>query len=294
MAKKESQKSLIGYFRKRSTSFFKRLQETKDELGVEDIHQLRVETKKMRAVLRLLEIISDNQFDKKSHLEFILKLFKAAGRLREIQVNLGIVYLYPPTPFLAFKNHLLEAEEHAFKEFQIVLERFPTEQLQYMNTHIEPLIASIKPAKIHLTCHHFISERLQNIDVLRQEFYKKESPHDIRILLKAIAAILKLWHELLPHKELKKAIKQITPVAELIGDWHDTFVLHKAMKKFYKANTLLPKSSDFKQRMKVLKKSSIRMLNEIEMELDSIFPLELPPQQLEKDPQKSSEIFLNV
>ncbi|MBP6723049.1 MAG: CHAD domain-containing protein, partial [Bacteroidia bacterium] len=55
------------------------------------IHDLRVATKKIRTVFRLVEFIAPDQFKTKKQIAGLRTLFRAAGVLRELQVDEGVL-----------------------------------------------------------------------------------------------------------------------------------------------------------------------------------------------------------
>jgi CHAD domain-containing protein len=86
-----SSNRLYQHYRKQLALFREHFDNTNERLEVEDIHQLRVSIKKIRTNLTLMNIASEGKFKNKSHFKLLSKLFKNAGKLREIQVNQAIL-----------------------------------------------------------------------------------------------------------------------------------------------------------------------------------------------------------
>jgi len=78
---------LSKYFEKRINTFIKYFNSTKEHFGVEDLHKMRVEVKKLRAFFRLLELATEKSYQKAEHYKFLAKIFKPGGRLRQTQTT---------------------------------------------------------------------------------------------------------------------------------------------------------------------------------------------------------------
>ena len=78
---------LSKYFEKRINTFIKSFNSTKEHFGVEDLHKMRVEVKKLRAFFRLLELATEKSYQKAEHYKFLAKIFKPGGRLRQTQTT---------------------------------------------------------------------------------------------------------------------------------------------------------------------------------------------------------------
>ena len=75
---------------------------------VEDVHQLRVFIKRIRTVLSLTQIFTDEVFNKKPHYELFSPLFSKAGFLREIHVNEALLYEAGPDMLPPYQDYLSE------------------------------------------------------------------------------------------------------------------------------------------------------------------------------------------
>lgn len=97
----------------------------KNGIDAEVIHALRVETKRMRAILRLLRFYQPH-WAYGRHYEAFRTLFHAAGALRELQLQLGMLEAAPDVD-LAFqqeyRTHLLRQMVEARRHLQDVLQK---------------------------------------------------------------------------------------------------------------------------------------------------------------------------
>ena len=94
------QNKLIEYYNNQLATFRIHFTNTVNRQGVEDIHQLRVFTKRIRTILAIMEIGSQGEFRKKEH-------FRLAGELREIQLHLHLISAYESKYLAPTKNILL-------------------------------------------------------------------------------------------------------------------------------------------------------------------------------------------
>ena len=78
--------ALQKYYKSRINSLEKILGKPDKIVTPEDFHKLRVEIKKLRAVLTLVNW-SEKNFKRKKFLKSYKKLFKQAGKVRDLQLE---------------------------------------------------------------------------------------------------------------------------------------------------------------------------------------------------------------
>ncbi len=98
---------LIEYYNNLLATFRIHFTNTVNRQGVEDIHQLRVFTKRIRTILAIMEISSQGEFRKKEHFHLFIEHFRLAGELREIQLHLHLISAYESKYLAPTKNILL-------------------------------------------------------------------------------------------------------------------------------------------------------------------------------------------
>ena len=97
---------LIDRYNKLSESFQFNFKKTLEDQGIEDIHQLRVTIKKLRAIWSLMETATKGKWTKKEHFTLTSKLFSEAGKVREAQVNLGMITKYRVKYLITYAEYL--------------------------------------------------------------------------------------------------------------------------------------------------------------------------------------------
>lgn len=194
----------------------------------EDLHRLRVNIKKLRALFSFV-----GHVHKKQHVAQWLKaLFKEAGAIRELQINRRMLAAFPQPPLRLMKQLL--TREKALTE----------ELIQHKSIHLHS-ISQVKAAmdvpekwpSHKAISNYFDKERKK----AKQEWEQKdrESLHRYRMSLKKIMYV----YDVLPDAEQVKLDidkSAIHLIQEDLGDWHDTY----AAIHFLKQQPLPKKSAE--------------------------------------------------
>lgn len=199
---------------------------------VEDIHQLRVSIKKLRAVWSLIEKINKDKFDKKNHFQIVKNLFKKAGYLREAQLNLAMLK-NETSPYIGnyidFLN-TIKQDNQILLSYQI--EHFNFDEFNLINSDLKNYLLELSDMKILLKAELFINKVIKKTQKLHALLPNEEKLHDIRIYLKTVNEVLSIMLEIEEDKKIKKLHKNLKKLNEKIGDWHDLIVLQNSIKKY--------------------------------------------------------------
>src|SRR5947199_747934 len=79
-------KYLYKHYNKEVGSFFEDLEKTRTDPNIKNIHNLRVDIKKVKSFFHLLEILFPKKFKAEGHAPQFDVLFKSAGDVREAQL----------------------------------------------------------------------------------------------------------------------------------------------------------------------------------------------------------------
>lgn len=220
---------LIQHFDDLNSDFLKFYKKTIKDQGVEDIHQLRVAIKKLRALISLIELAGNGEFQKKEHFDFFKNIFRKAGKVREIQVNLSLIKKIDQKKSKLYVEYLIGLQNHSMEELMNELFVFDLKKLKILNAQM--LSKANEISQDHLTekSTAFISSKFQKIKKLRDQIKKDQKLHKIRIHLKAVVELVEYLPFNKENKSLKKEIKQLN---QLIGDWHDLSVLSDSIAYF--------------------------------------------------------------
>ncbi len=171
----------------------------------EDIHQFRVNYKKLRALLRMLH-------HNKARLPKCFKrLYTAAGSIRDLQLHYQTLSTYfgqQNTLPVIYMSHILQATTDACTQFDRLYKHCSFSRLMHViNTHI--------PHSYHKKLGHWQEDNLQAIALRLSHELCDEDIHDIRKHVKDLLYTQQYLH-------LKK---DYNPIAQTIGNYIDHCVL---------------------------------------------------------------------
>ena len=253
-------------------SFLWYLKKTEKKLQEEPIHQLRVHIKKMRAILRLIEISSRGEFNKRPHFTLFSKFFNCAGSLREIQVNHLIIKKSRSHGAGPFKKHLKNREKQASKKLRNAVVKFDTKRFKKLNKRVRQVTSRIARQKIISQSEKFIGKEIRKIKRLMSNLSGPGDLHKIRIRLKSMSTILRLMEVQQPQGKWASLRKEIHPLELLIGEWHDHQVLKTDIRRFLnKTNENGHTIKNVKKFMQQVDDQNKSMAQQIEQELDVAF-----------------------
>lgn len=246
-----SQSLLHTYFKQRVKQVFNHLHNFDSSLSETDLHDFRVELKKMRAILKFLSKIYSKQKLKKS-ARLLANIFQQAGDIREYQIILQWLD----------KNDMNELKNQCFPEYRMV----EMMQLFQQQTHLFKL--ELKELVDQLT------EFIKSTNSILSEQYATDLFAQINKMIFKDCNISQ-WHD------LRKRIKQwqyacnwadekdwnleqayFQKLQEAIGNWHDIETIQEnlvAQQKAYsnqieilmeltKASQILEKSNKLRKR----------------------------------------------
>ncbi len=219
-----SQSLLHTYFKQRVKQVFNHLHNFDSSMSETDLHDFRVELKKMKAILKFLSKIYSKQKLKKS-TRLLANIFQQAGDIREYQILLQWLD----------KNEMNELKNRCFPEQRMV------EMIQHFQHQTHLFKLELKELVDQLT------EFVKSTNSILSEQYTIDLFAQInKILLKECN--ISQWHE------LRKRIKQwqyacnwvdekdwnlekayFQKLQEAIGNWHDIETIQQNLDAQHKA-----------------------------------------------------------
>ena|ERR1051326_2231584 len=196
---------LSGYIFSHLISIRKHLEEYPGKKNPEQVHRLRVDIKKLRAVFSFLNKTRHKRFHKKA----LKGLFDKAGTLRELQLNMQ---------FLNKFSH----SENFLTSLKLKEERLSTQFINEIPRHIK----TVENLEIHIHVAEIPSKKeLKNYfkkQINKAEgFLHEKDLHHFRMRLKRMMYV----YNMLP-KELQKPVSlnkgYINKLQKLAGSWHDS------------------------------------------------------------------------
>jgi CHAD domain-containing protein len=195
---------------------------------MKDIHRLRLNIKRMRALLMVSEAVSEGHFSKASHYQLLAPIFKSAGALREAQINSELIVQFDIEKVTPFLKHLKQIEKKSTSKLIASAKSFDRLTLDNLNTELIQKISHIPNRRIDEIADLKITDTIDSVHVLLQRS-AYDNLHNIRKYLKAAAEILLIMDPTTKSDLLQSEIRGLNLK---IGQWHDHVVLKNAFKSF--------------------------------------------------------------
>lgn len=210
--KKKTEKAYFNELWDQMTDNLNGFFETGDQ---EKLHHFRVQVKKLRALLVLLDM---TLVKSKLSKEFkpVKKIFKHGGKIREAYINLQLGSHYE----LKNDDFILNQVNHMEKE----MTDFRHNAKKYLKTikavhdELQGDLKTIDDEKVN----EFYKNQLEQIALALKEIQFNDDLHNCRKKIKILMYNLKIADKALSNLQLDK--NYLDKLQDRIGDWHDTIV----------------------------------------------------------------------
>lgn len=264
---------LANFYQEHKSTFEKNFQVVLAEFEVEAIHKMRTSTKRLRALLQLIEYLADGKFRAKKQLKKIRQLFKYAGKIREIQIEMVTLSAYSEKlkiKFPEYAEYLKYREKKEIARFLRALPEIDKKGIIIDDDYILKTIKNIPAKKLNKNVPGFIELKKQTLLDLNKLQVTNPRIHENRTHIKQLYYLYDHLTELSGQKEILKMKKEkMREIEQMIGSWHDLVNSGPLLKAFFK-------TKDFKKhdKYKTLKKNLFtyrkKKLNEITGVLTSV------------------------
>jgi len=233
-------KSVITSYTKRRLKNLKRLLHSYPSLeSPEILHQIRIEIKKIKAVLRLLNYSSKNFRGHKAYLPF-RTLFRACGEIREPFVVQGLIDKFKGinTPIIIDLNLTSNFKDH-LSTYSRTIKRSETKILS-------------KTGKIKTSSYKdFLKKNKIKLENLLYPTFLQSDLHKIRKLIKEIYYLTSI------RSKRKDTNSFFVKSSDLIGNWHDKRIVSQKLRKS------VPPETELIQKLKTESRSDISVLKKL-------------------------------
>jgi CHAD domain-containing protein len=219
------------YFDARLASLRKNLRAAQRHYDIEGIHELRVDTKRLRALFHLVKAL-DADFTAGYARTGLKGVYKAAGVLRDIHVQQA--RLRKARQYLQlseYYNALTAAELSARPGFGKAAQTFSVSALQKAKSRMsrplakKPAIDAVAPG---------IEQSLSELNALARKRHPSVSTlHEIRKSAKELHYLLEVWRD--AHGSpaaVDRAIRTLKEIHQALGRWRDTKLLRRSLRSF--------------------------------------------------------------
>lgn len=232
---------------------------------MEDIHQLRVNMKKLRAFYRFLEFATNKSFRYKEPNKLFKNIFRLAGKIRERQINLELLKNYE----LSAKGYL---QYEIFSQLNDKKEKEKLDKgLDALNkTELEKIKQNFQDFFMNKDLHdkikpslNFIGLQIEKIKNILSKHEELDKIHRIRIHLKTIKPLLFILSGI-PESPFEEAhYLSLKTTESAIGAWHDRIVLVSSLNQSLSDNPDKQYWKELANLNKILKLESRELLEQI-------------------------------
>jgi|GEM_PF-6188509 CHAD domain-containing protein len=228
-------KKLIRQYKALIQTFLSLLNKPAGKLQQEDIHQIRVCIKRLKAIHRFLYALSPPRF-KAMKKDCFHSLFSTAGKVRELHVlrNTLIPYSASGPSLEGFIMSLSKPEKECMRDFIKTRASFNITVLDKRLQKLESGEKRWSQKDLRKAGKLFIQKKVKKIPMLSNSYDDKKHLHRIRKSLKGLEPVLVLEQTIRPTDKLKETIKKMRLLNKLIGSWHDLVVLEHHLRLFIK------------------------------------------------------------
>lgn len=212
----KTSKSHSGYLKKIRKNIITLLKKSPEIFEDEDYHKLRVEIKKLKAVAGFIQF-SKKHFSKRKAVKPVLKIYKQAGKIRELQLEASFLKKNNPQFIEQYLSDLDKRIEKEKKKFASLPRRKTKRKTKKAFKEIELFLEKINEAA---NIQFINKEREKVAQLTRQLPLKPANVHQLRKLLKEDFYTRKRMDQPSPK------IKAEDDFLELLGSWHDCVVLN--------------------------------------------------------------------
>lgn len=218
-----------------------------DDFTPEDFHMLRVAIKRIKVIMDIITA-SCSEFNGDKFFRPYKILFTQAGEVRELQLRDSMLKAYKPETALreyAIKWQLQHTEAQR-KFFDLLTAPF-LKKLKQRQKKIIPFFESVssKDAK------RFLNRNRKDVEsILQLETPEKEDYHKLRKKIKSLYYLQKLF------RPAQKSMRLAEPFQELLGQWHDYWLVSNDLLKDAQNHKLEP--TEVRALMSLQKKISNR------------------------------------
>ena len=265
---------LYHYYQKRNASFLLNIYKAGITTKENDIHKARVDLKKIFALFDFFKMIGFDTFKMEEPQKILNDVFKAAGKIREIQMNLlYIENLGENDPALKlFSRYMKNNYKKKTRRFLQSIIKFDEKRLTQIRGIIKKNCMNLNIEKIIHKCDVFFQMHSAKIKKYRLKSDETENIHKIRKEMKKISAIAGLLNLLQLDEFMENLIAVLSQAEFSIGEWHDRIVLNKSLDHFIKVNENKQEQIfDTLERVKqVVDKDTEDLLNKLLPEVDKV------------------------
>ncbi|HET7115980.1 MAG TPA: hypothetical protein VFI29_05795 [Hanamia sp.] len=140
--------TLCDHLREREKNILKILAMPANKYKMEDYHRLRVEIKKLKTLLELVNYCNKD-FQKKKYFKPFIKIFKQSGKIRKLQQEESILEMYDVSKIEKYLIRVKVDIKKNKKEFQFLIEKKHKIKIKKTFKKVAPYLKELPSHKIN-------------------------------------------------------------------------------------------------------------------------------------------------
>ncbi|MCF8233571.1 MAG: CHAD domain-containing protein [Bacteroidales bacterium] len=269
---------LRQFFDKQKKIFEEHLGLVKKSDNAELIHQLRLSVKRIRALFTFLQFLTGKPSKGKKDIKALKVVYKPAGRIRDVQVHLGLLDSYEKRlqfEFTDYRSYLGMLEKQHHKDLKQSMKGFSAKPFEKLHTKTYKIIDQFSDEEIIKNAGKMLDEKFELISNLNKiPTDKEKNLHEIRRILKEIRYLLNIFNGNIPEsKRLKVSLSRLKQIEQTLGKWHDQVNAMLFVKAYLNSKQIEDKAQ--KEKYKLLLKAIRRYKSSLLKRTQHAFKYEL-------------------
>ncbi len=224
-------KTIAQLYLEHERRFSKQLKRAKS-LKEEDLHKLRVEIKNLRVLFEFLQYLDEKNLKLQAVLRLLNPVFKKAGHIRSLQLNLKLSSPYRSATMERFREFLQKQKNKSKARFTKELKALDKEKLKALRKKNLKTLEKAEFKKLSQKSEAFVRSIFAKVRTALFNSNKDEALHEIRTYFKTIKNMAHLLAEFKLTPPFSKEIKNIEILYEKIGQWHDALDLIESFEAY--------------------------------------------------------------
>jgi CHAD domain-containing protein len=253
---------ISSYHRERTGEIERLITRPAGSWTVEDFHDLRVSLKKLKALYALVHFGAAH-FPRKTVWRPYRLLFRQAGRVRELQLELQA--LRELKLDRALRDHMLTTKRRLrleLRKFHHINGPWLRQKLRWMQEKTGDYLQKVSDSELKT----FLARAgLEIKQVLSAHRLSETELHGLRKKIKTYLYISTLA------KEENRIVALSNEMQQLLGKWHDTFVLRSTMQRIVHSRPLHPEQFHIQALIRDLGRSAAMLIASFESKKGKLY-----------------------
>jgi len=219
--------------------------------------------------LLLVEKAREKSFNKKNHYLIFSSIFKSAGKVRELQINLELLQKTRDKPKLIhrYNEQLVEAKNDLLSE----MNKFDFNLYKKYSKKLARKIKKISPKHIYKCALSIFFNELNLITKVHKNNPGNLNLHKSRIHLRKAKEMLLFLKKIGAIQPPKKMLNYINHLYQELGNWHDQLVYINALKSTMDQETKLNNLMGIEELIKSAQQREQNMKTRIKQKLNKFY-----------------------